>query len=112
MKKRSGLQFYILFFIACIIMETYCFLELRDDLITIVAMSIVVLISAYLVLDGIRARLREIRVTLEKNRLSIENLEKKLEYIEKLEKANYIYHKKNYDSLKNMTTNSENNTKK
>lgn len=56
MKKKSlGISFYIMFFAFALLVEIYCYLEWRKDIISIIGTSIVFLIALYLLIDSIKS---------------------------------------------------------
>lgn len=55
MKKKSlGLSFYIMFFTFALLVEVYCYLEWRKDIISIIGTSIVFFIALYLLIDSVK----------------------------------------------------------
>lgn len=75
MKKiKLGLPFYIGFFILTLLVELYCFVNWSDDIISVIAISVVLFISLYLLLDEI---------------VKVINQEQK-EYYKKLEEENKV----------------------
>lgn len=109
MKKKMSIIFYSLFFIASIIMETYCLLQLRDDLISLGGMSLVVLISAYLLIDSILGEITKEKLSVNNNNFIIDRIEKKLEDMENIQKAIYVSTKKSYSLLEERLADMENN---
>lgn len=60
MKKiKLGLPFYIVFFVFSLLIEIYCYLEWRDDLISVIGTSVVFLIALYLLIDSVGAEIKK-----------------------------------------------------
>jgi Co/Zn/Cd efflux system component len=55
-KKNLDISFFIIFFIAALLVEIYSFIEWREDFISIIGTSIVFLISIYLLIDAIKQK--------------------------------------------------------
>lgn len=99
MKRKINLIGFSLFFLLSIMIEMYCLLELRDDLITIVGMGIVVIISAFLLLDVIINETDKKNNNSKSENYDTSNLEKKLDELENIQKAIYVSTKKSYNLL-------------
>lgn len=57
MKRRLNTIFFCICFIAAVIAETYCFISLNGDFISVTGIGIVVLITGYLLLDSLRSNM-------------------------------------------------------
>lgn len=80
---------------AAMMLETYCFLELRDDIISVICGGCVVLISGYLFLDTIRVDILKQREDYyQKSLENEERMNKELVEMVKFQKATYITSKK------------------
>ncbi len=58
-KIKLGLPFYIMFFTFTLLVEIYCYLEWRNDIVSIIGTSIVFLIALYLLIDSIKNEIEE-----------------------------------------------------
>ncbi|BCN33011.1 hypothetical protein [Anaeromicropila herbilytica] len=99
MKHKFSFIGFSLFFLLSIMMEAYCLLETRNDLISIIGMGVVVLISAYLVLDVGITQLDGLRKNEANDSCNYESLNKKLEEMENIQKAIYVSTKKSYNLI-------------
>lgn len=62
MKKKSfGLSFYIMFFTFALLVEIYCYLEWRKDIISIIGTSIVLFIALYLLIESIKGEIDKMK---------------------------------------------------
>lgn len=98
MKKKINLVFFGVCFLASLLAEAYCLLILDGDIFSTAGVSIVVLLTGYLLLDAIRG---EIRQGSQKVKFLLEQL-----YREETEKASERYtemlniNKASYSSVK------------
>jgi AAA ATPase containing von Willebrand factor type A (vWA) domain len=74
---------------AALIIEAYCLLEFRDDMITVMGVGIVLLISAYLLMDSIKACYNS----------EMKKIDEKINLFAKLQKALYVTAKKQIDLM-------------
>lgn len=100
MKKKNNIILYGLFFLASILVETHCLLQFGNDLIVIAGVGLVVLIAAYLFMDGLLSTYAAVKE--EKEQKLDEHLqtistaiEEKLRELETLQKAIYVVTKNN-----------------
>ncbi|BBF44593.1 hypothetical protein lbkm_3307 [Lachnospiraceae bacterium KM106-2] len=101
MRKKIKIIFYSLFFMTAAIFEVYTLLELRQDMVSLLCSSMVMLIASYLFLDMIIDCYREQR------RLFIEmaehkELHKDLQELIKYEKALLVINKKILDQKEDV----------
>lgn len=98
MKKKINLVFFGVCFLASLLIEAYCLLVLDGDIFSTAGISIVVLVTGYLLLDGIRG---EIRQSSQRVKLLLEQV-----YRDETEKAGERYtetlniHKASYSAVK------------
>lgn len=100
MKKLNTPQFFSLCFLAALMAEAYCFIVLEGDPISVVGIGVVVLITAYLLLDSILGKASQSR---DKAKVYVETIYKeeteqwKERYSElvNIQKATYSAFKKN-----------------
>lgn len=52
-KKTLNITFYSLFFLASLLGEAYCLVNLKDDIFSMLGIGIIVLIAGYLLIDCI-----------------------------------------------------------
>ena len=103
MKKKFSLIFYVLFWALADIFELYCLIALHDDLFSVVAGGLVVLIATYLMLDTMIEWHREekkhyMNEVITKQNEAIAELTRQIQEIEKYQKALYVYTKRSLQS--------------
>lgn len=88
-------MFSTLFFMASIMLEIYCFLELREDIISVICGGGVVLIAGYLFIDTLPFDvMREKEIYYGKSLEYEEKISKEITEILKFQKALYVLNKK------------------
>lgn len=100
MLRRITDIFFVLFFIASIIFESYCLLECSDSPVIVICGGLVVIIAAFLFIDvvvSVYTREREYILERQKEQQdhAVKMLRKELDEILKYEKALYVITKKN-----------------
>lgn len=100
MKKKNNIILYGLLFLASILVETHCLLQFGNDLIVIAGVGLVVLITAYLFMDGLLSTYAAVKEEKEQKldeRLQTIStaIEEKLRELETLQKAIYVVTKNN-----------------
>jgi hypothetical protein len=64
MQKKMNIIFFGICFLAALLAETYCIQILEGDLFSTVGIGVVVLITAYLLMDSIRSYIKQSRETI------------------------------------------------
>lgn len=100
MKKRLNIIFFSLCFLGSVIAETYFIQEGADNLFSVIALGIVVLITGYLCMDSIRSKLsdssNEIRHYLDRMyQEESQRFNERFSELQNLQKATYTATKKN-----------------
>jgi hypothetical protein len=100
MKKRLNIIFFSICFLAAIIAEAYCLTILEGDLFSVIGISLVVLITGYLLLDSIGSKLIQSKDNLKfyldhAYRDETEKWSERYEEMINLQKASYTAGKKN-----------------
>ena len=99
MKKGNGVIYFALLFVASVLAELYCMIQFRNDYITVIGVGVIVLIAAYLVMDGIKGLWSNYVNERDDMQRAIQNealeqLDERVQHSEKYMKALYVVVKK------------------
>lgn len=95
MKKRNGFILWGVFFIAALIVFTYCLTEYRGDLVIAAGTGAVVLVAAYLFMDGIfntysAEKTEKNNLLADQNKMLLDGIDSRLAEVERLQKALFV----------------------